>query len=53
MATGKVFIFDLSYLDVAYRVLSLMGLGVLLLGGAYVYQMLRPRRPDSGDTTAG
>jgi hypothetical protein len=53
LATGKVFIFDLSYLDVAYRVLSLMGLGVLLLGGAYVYQMLRPHRPDSGDTAVG
>jgi uncharacterized membrane protein len=49
LATGKVFLFDLSYLDVAYRVLSLMGLGLLLLAGAYVYQLLRPRRPGSQD----
>jgi len=53
LATGKVFLFDLSYLDVAYRVLSLMGLGLLLLAGAYVYQLLRPRRPGSqGDAGA-
>jgi uncharacterized membrane protein len=45
LATAKVFLFDLSYLDVAYRVLSLIGLGLLLLIGAYAYQSLRPRRP--------
>jgi len=45
LATAKVFLFDLSYLDVAYRVLSLVGLGLLLLLGAYAYQSLRPRRP--------
>ena len=50
LATGKVFIFDLSYLDVAYRVLSLVGLGVLLLVGAYAYQTLRPHRPASGES---
>jgi hypothetical protein len=49
LATGKVFLFDLSYLDVAYRVLSLIGLGLLLLAGAYAYQSLRPRRPIAGD----
>jgi uncharacterized membrane protein len=49
LATVKVFLFDLSYLDVAYRVLSLMGLGLLLLAGAYIYQSLRPRRPGSQD----
>jgi hypothetical protein len=49
LATGKVFLFDLSYLDVAYRVLSLVGIGLLLLVGAYAYQSLRPRRPaDAG-----
>ncbi len=48
LATGKVFLFDLSYLDVAYRVLSLIGLGLLLLLGAFAYQSLRPRRP-AGD----
>jgi hypothetical protein len=52
LATAKVFIFDLSYLDVAYRVISLMGLGLLLLAGAYVYQSLRPRRPETGDDGA-
>jgi uncharacterized membrane protein len=31
---------------VAYRVLSLLGLGLLLLAGAYIYQSLRPRRTD-------
>jgi hypothetical protein len=49
LATAKVFLFDLSYLDVAYRVLSLIGLGLLLLLGAYAYQSLRPRRPSTDD----
>jgi uncharacterized membrane protein len=53
LATGKVFLFDLSYLDVAYRVLSLMGLGLLLLAGAYVYQQLRPRRSSSQPGAGG
>jgi uncharacterized membrane protein len=52
LATAKVFVFDLSYLDVSYRVISLMGLGLLLLGGAYAYQSLRPRRPDAPDENA-
>ncbi len=43
LATAKVFLFDLSYLDVAYRVISFIGLGLLLLLGAYVFQALRPR----------
>ncbi len=45
LATVKVFLFDLSYLDVSYRVLSLVGLGLLLLVAAFLYQSLRPRRP--------
>ena len=49
LATAKVFLFDLSYLDVAYRVLSLIGLGLLLLAGAFAYQSLRPSRPASAD----
>jgi uncharacterized membrane protein len=49
LATAKVFLFDLSYLDVSYRVISLMGLGLLLLAGAYVYQSRRPRRPRTDD----
>ena len=52
LATAKVFIFDLSYLDVAYRVISLMGLGLLLLAGAFVYQSLRPRRPEKDEEAA-
>lgn len=44
LATTKVFLFDLASLDVAYRVLSLVGLGLLLLGSAYAYQRLRPGR---------
>jgi uncharacterized membrane protein len=44
VATAKVFILDLASLDVAYRVLSLVGLGLLLLGSAYAYQRLRPDR---------
>jgi uncharacterized membrane protein len=53
LATAKVFIFDLSYLDVAYRVLSLIGLGLLLLLGAFVYQSLaRGREPSAGHAAA-
>ena len=29
-----------------------MGLGLLLLAGAYFYQSLRPRRPNPGDGSA-
>jgi hypothetical protein len=42
VATVKVFLFDLAALDVAYRVLSFVGLGVLLLGSAYLYRRLQP-----------
>ena len=46
LATVKVFIVDLSALDVAYRVLSLVGLGVLLLASAFVYARLgQPEKP--------
>lgn len=44
IATAKVFLLDLASLDVAYRVLSLVGLGLLLLGSAYAYGRLRPGR---------
>jgi Predicted membrane protein (DUF2339) len=43
LATVKVFLVDLAALDVAYRVLSLVALGVLLLGSAFVYS--RVQRP--------
>ena len=42
VAVGKVFLYDLSTLTAIYRVLSLVGLGVLCLGGAFAYQRLRP-----------
>jgi uncharacterized membrane protein len=38
LATAKVFILDLAALDASYRVLSFIGLGLLLLGSSYLYQ---------------
>jgi uncharacterized membrane protein len=38
LATVKVFIMDLASLDTSYRVLSFIGLGILLLVGSFVYQ---------------
>ncbi len=35
---GKVFLVDMSELSQGYRILSFLGLGVLLLGVSYVYQ---------------
>lgn len=37
----KVFLYDLSALESAYRALSFVALGLLLLAGAYAYQRLR------------
>ncbi len=46
----KVFFVDLAELDTLYRILSVMGLGVLLLGASYLYQhFLR----DADDEPAG
>ena len=46
IATVKVFIVDLAALDVAYRVLSLVALGILLLVSAAVYsRMTHPHGP--------
>jgi len=42
LVTLKVFIVDLAALDVAYRVLSFVALGILLLGAAYLYSRLQP-----------
>jgi uncharacterized membrane protein len=39
----KVFVFDLATLSSMYRVVSFIGLGLLLLAGAFVWQRLRPR----------
>jgi uncharacterized membrane protein len=50
----KVFLFDLATLTSMYRVVSFIGLGLLLLVGAYVWQRLRPRSlPDLRETPAG
>jgi uncharacterized membrane protein len=50
----KVFLFDLATLTSVYRVVSFIGLGLLLLVGAYVWQRMRPRRlPDLRETPAG
>ncbi|HTJ29829.1 MAG TPA: DUF2339 domain-containing protein [Acidobacteriaceae bacterium] len=37
-AIAKVFLFDMSELSQGYRILSFLGLGVLLLGVSFVYQ---------------
>ncbi len=43
-ATAKVFLFDLAALDVAYRVISFIALGLLLLAAAWVWQRAQPKR---------
>ncbi|HVE67444.1 MAG TPA: DUF2339 domain-containing protein [Solirubrobacteraceae bacterium] len=45
LAIAKVFAFDLASLDSMYRVLSLVGLGLVLLAGAFAWQRLRPPGP--------
>ena len=49
---GKVFTVDTSQLSQGYRILSFLGLGVLLLAVSFVYQRdLLHLRPDDGSTT--
>jgi uncharacterized membrane protein len=43
LTAGKVFLYDLSSLTSMYRVGSLIGLGLLLLSGAFAWQHVRPR----------
>ncbi|HEU5431575.1 MAG TPA: DUF2339 domain-containing protein, partial [Thermomicrobiales bacterium] len=38
LATAKVFLYDLASLDAAYRVLSFIALGALLLASSYAYR---------------
>ena len=45
VAASKAFLFDLATLAPAQRIGSLLGLGLLLLGGAFAYQRLRPEAP--------
>ena len=54
LAVAKVFLFDLATLTSVYRVVSFIGLGLLLLSGALVWQRLRPRAlSDLRSTPAG
>ena len=41
-AVAKVFLYDLSTLGSAYRVVSFLALGALLLAASFAYQRLRP-----------
>jgi uncharacterized membrane protein len=43
LATLKVFIVDMSTLDIAFRVLSFVGLGLLLVGTGWIYLRLQGR----------
>jgi uncharacterized membrane protein len=45
LATAKVFVFDLASLDIAYRVITLVVLGVLLIAMAWVWTRLKPALP--------
>jgi uncharacterized membrane protein len=42
LATAKVFVVDLGSLDVAYRVITLIVLGLLLVASAFAWTHLRP-----------
>jgi uncharacterized membrane protein len=51
VTVGKVFLFDLAALTSLYRVGSFIGLGLLLLVAAGVWQRMRPRPlPDLRET---
>jgi len=43
VALGKVFLYDLATLTPIARVASFIVLGLLLLGGAFAWQRMRPR----------
>ncbi len=47
LATVKVFLVDLSSLDVAYRVITLIVLGLLLIVSAYAWGRMKPRDGDA------
>lgn len=52
LATVKVFLVDLASLDVAYRVLSLVALGVLLLVSALAYSRMQHPHPPASPRAA-
>ncbi|HET9739598.1 MAG TPA: DUF2339 domain-containing protein [Solirubrobacteraceae bacterium] len=43
LTVGKVFLYDLASLTSLYRAGSFVALGLLLLGGAYAWQRIRPQ----------
>jgi uncharacterized membrane protein len=45
LVSAKVFLVDLAALDVAYRVMSLLALGAILLASAYLFARFRPAHP--------
>jgi hypothetical protein len=53
IATVKVFVIDLAAMDVAYRALVLAGLGVLLLGSAFLFTHFRGPRSGAAGLTGG
>jgi uncharacterized membrane protein len=54
VTVAKVFLTDLATLSSMYRVVSFLGLGLLLLAGAFVWQRLRPRAlPDLREVPEG
>ena len=44
LATLKLFVVDLASVDVSYRVLSFIGVGVVLLGSSFLATRRRARR---------
>jgi len=54
VAVTKVFLFDLATLTSVYRVVSFVGLGLLLMAGGLMWQRLRPQAlSDLRETPAG
>lgn len=53
LATLKVFLVDLANLDVAYRVISLVVLGLVLLAAAWLWQRSQPKPPIHGSLPGG
>lgn len=54
VTVAKVFLFDLATLTSIYRVISFIGLGILLLGAAFLWQRMRPSPlSDLRETPAG
>ncbi len=53
MTIGKVFLVDMSRLDMVYRVISFMVVGLLLILASFLYQRLRAETTASSPTTSG